>query len=338
MILWGERLRTASALLDLAGALNLRGRDGAGLLEVPAGTNGRGLREAGFTPSAGPGYAETAVGRTTHGIARAAANGDIAALYLLHVDPLRELPDRARWERGLERASTVIAHAAFLTEGLRAHANVVFPAQSHAEKDGTVVHPDGRLQRIRQAIAHQGETRFEWQVIADVARRAGLDLGVLTGGMALTQLAAAVPFYAGLTLDEIGGRGIRWHEREAAAAFPAIGEPPSGGVDTSPAAEANGRLRLGTFRSIWASPEVEASPALKFLTARQRAELSPADAQRLGVQQGQRVTVGVDGSSVRATVAVRSDMPAGTVFLEENVAEDGVNALNGSELVEVRTS
>jgi NADH-quinone oxidoreductase subunit G len=338
VILWGERLRSASALLSLADALGVRGREGAGLLEIPAHTNGRGLREVGFTPVAGPGYAETTAGRTTPQIAAAAANGDIAALYLLHVDPLRELPDRAAWERGLERASTVIAHAAFLTDALREHATVVFPAQSHAEKEGTVVHPDGRLQRIRQAIAHQGESRYEWQVIADVARRAGLDLGVLTGAMALSQIAAAVPFYAGLTLDEIGGRGIRWHERGAASAFPAAGALAAASVDTTPAPEANGRLRLGTFRSIWAAPEVEVSPALKFLAARQRAELSPADAQRLGVQQGQKVTIGVDGSAVSATVAVRSDAPAGTVFLEENVARDGANALNGTELVEVRSS
>jgi len=46
----------------------------------------------------------------------------------------------------------------------------------------------------------------------------------------------------------------------------------------------------------------------------------------------------VNGTAVRATVAVRSDMPAGTVFLEENVAEDNANALDGAELVEVRTS
>jgi NADH-quinone oxidoreductase subunit G len=193
---------------------------------------------------------------------------------------------------------------------------------------------------VRQAIAHQGQSRFEWQVVADLAKRTGLDLGVLTPGMALTQLTAAVPFYAGLTLDEIGGRGVRWQERDAASAFPAAGASPAAAErpDTTPAPEANGRLRLGTFRSIWAAPEVEASPALKFLAARQRAELSPADAQRLGVQQGQKVTVGVDGAAVQATVAVRSDMPAGTVFLEENVAEDGANALNGTELVEVRTS
>jgi NADH-quinone oxidoreductase subunit G len=133
---------------------------------------------------------------------------------------------------------------------------------------------------------------------------------------------------------------VRWHERDAASAFPAIPELPAAApspADTTAAPEANGRLRLGTFRSIWAAPEVEVSPALKFLAAKQRAELSPADAQRLGIQPGQRVTVGVDGASVHATATVRSDMPQGSVFLEENIAEDGVNALNGTELVEVRT-
>jgi NADH-quinone oxidoreductase subunit G len=339
VILYGERLRDAGAVLALASELGLSGRPGAGLIEIPAGTNGRGLREVGFTPFAGPGFAETTAGRTTPQIAEAAAAGDITALYLLHVDPLRELPGRATWERALDRATTVIAHAAFLTDGIREHATVVFPMQSHAEKEGTLVHPDGRLQRVRQAIAHQGRSRFEWQVIADVARRAGLDVHALTSGMVLGQIAEAVPFWAGVTLDEIGGRGVRWQERDAVSAFPAVPQIAGTGAPAPGAPpEANGRLRLGTFRSIWAAPEVEMSPALKFLTARQRAELSPADAERLGVANGQKVQVGVNGTAVRATVAVRSDMPAGTVFLEENVAEDNANALDGAELVEVRTS
>jgi NADH-quinone oxidoreductase subunit G len=335
VVVVGERLGAAASLVRLADALRLRGRTGAGLLEVPAGTNGRGLREVGFTPFAGPGFAEVAAGRTTPQIAEGLAGGDLSAVYLLHVDPVRELPGRALWQRGLERASAVIAHAAFLTEGIRAHANVVFPMQSHAEKEGTVVHPDGRLQRVRQAIAHQGDTRFEWQVVHELARRLGVEATVLTGGMALAEVAAAVPFYAGLTLDEIGGRGVRWQDRDAAGAYPDVPAMPPPGDPGPPAPEADDRLRLGTFRSIWAAPEVELSPALKFLAARQRAELSPQDAQRLGVAQGDHVEVGVNGTAVRATVAVRSGMPAGTVFLEENVADGGANVLD-DPLVEVR--
>ncbi|HEX5146464.1 MAG TPA: 2Fe-2S iron-sulfur cluster-binding protein, partial [Conexibacter sp.] len=92
VILWGERLGPAAlpALLNVAGRLGLADRDGAGLLEVPASANGRGLREAGFQPNAGPGLSEpSTAGRSAGEIAQAAADGELAALYLLHVDPVR---------------------------------------------------------------------------------------------------------------------------------------------------------------------------------------------------------------------------------------------------------
>ena len=135
----------------------MAGRDGAGLLEIPAGANGRGLREAGAIPGAGPGYAErepvAGPGRGAAEIARAAADGEITALWLFQTDPLRDRPDRELWEQALHGAGLVVAHASVLTEGLAEHANVIFPAESYAEKEGTVVHPDGRLQRLRTAIA-----------------------------------------------------------------------------------------------------------------------------------------------------------------------------------------
>jgi NADH-quinone oxidoreductase subunit G len=117
----------------------------------------------------------------------------------------------------------VIAHATFLTEGLREHANVIFPAEAYAEKEGTIVHPDGRLQRLRPAVGRMGEfgsSRAGWQVLADLASRLDLDLGALTGSMASQQLFDTIPFYAGLTLEEIGGRGVRWQERDAADTVP----------------------------------------------------------------------------------------------------------------------
>jgi NADH-quinone oxidoreductase subunit G len=229
VVLWHERLTdgpdgaaAARALLDLAESLSLADTPGAGLLEIPAGSNGRGLREAGVLPNAGPGLSEppnvtSAVDpRDAHGIAAGLAAGELAAVLLFQTDPLSESSDPELWERALERASTVVAHANFLTDGLREHANVVFPAQAYAEKEGTIVHPDGRIQRLRPAVAHPGSTRAQWQAIADLATRIGLDLGVRTGLMASQQLFDAVPFYEGLTLEEIGGKGVRWQDREAA--------------------------------------------------------------------------------------------------------------------------
>ena len=168
MILYGERLlsgpradHVARALLNVAGRLKLTGaREGAGLLCVPAGTNGRGLAEVGVLPDAGPGLSDAPLeGRSTAQIAGGAAAGELTALYLLHTDPLRDLPHGALWARRLDTATTVVAHADFLTEGIREYATVVFPSESYAEKEGTVTHPDGRLQRLRRSIAHQGETQ-----------------------------------------------------------------------------------------------------------------------------------------------------------------------------------
>ena len=248
VILWHERLTggpdgeaNAQALLELARSLSLHETEGAGLLEIPAGTNGRGLREAGVLPNAAAGLGEVAQeGRDARGIAESLAAGELAAALLMQSDPLIPLQqsaaderpssngrtpagedaDVALWERALGRAATVVAFATVVSDGLREHANVVFPAQAYAEKEGTIVHPDGRIQRLRPAVANPGETRAQWRALVELARYAGVDLAVSTGPMASQQLFDAVPFYGGLTLEEIGGKGVRWQERSAAQAYP----------------------------------------------------------------------------------------------------------------------
>jgi NADH-quinone oxidoreductase subunit G len=284
-------------------------------------------------PDAGPGYAElTEPGRGAAEIAGAAAAGELTALYLLQTDPVRDQPDRALWERALHGAALVVAHASVLTEGLREHATVIFPAESHAEKEGTVVHPDGRLQRLRIAIAHPGEVQAGWAVLAEIAQRCGIDLNVARSADAFEQLVAAAPIYAGLTLDEIGGHGVRWPERQQAAPLrqgtsgPAPGEL-AAATPSAPPAGTNGSLVLGTYRSIWASPEVEISPALKYLVPRQQLEVSPEDARRLGIVNGEAVVVAQNGTRMNATAAVRSSVPAGSAFLAEGIPVDSANAL-----------
>jgi NADH-quinone oxidoreductase subunit G len=343
VILWGERqLNSAalSSLLSIAERLGLGGRDGAGLLEIPAGANGRGLREAGVLPGTGPGYRDVqSPGRGAAHIARAAADGEITALHLFQTDPIRDQPNRALWERALHHAGLVVAHASVLTEGLAEHANVIFPAESHAEKEGTVVHPDGRIQRLRTAIAHPGSVRSSWSVIAELARRAGLDTGVLTSPMAFAQLVEAVPFYGGLTLEDIGGRGVRWPERDAASELPAPDPSPTQATPAGAAATNGsdlpsriGTLRLGTYRSIWASPEVEISPALKFTVASQQVELSPEDARRLGIALGDSVEVTQNGTRVTGTAHVRTGVPPGTVFVADGIANGSANAFTEPDI------
>jgi NADH-quinone oxidoreductase subunit G len=328
VILWGESLpaQALPSLLSIAAKLGLEGRDGAGLLEVPNGTNARGIREAGALPNAGPGYSEVAAGRNAAQIASALVAGDVTVLYLFQVDPLRDLPARGAWDEALASAAVVVAHASVLTEGIARHADVVFPAESSAEKEGTIVHPDGRLQRLRAAIKHPGQVRAGWQVLTDIATATGVNTGILTAGMAFQQLTAAVPFYAGLTLDAIGGRGVRWPESDAASAMPAGTAPAPAKVQASGPAP-KGKLLLGTYRSIWASPEVEVSPALAFTVAEQLVELAPQDAAALGIEHGAAVQIAQNGTRLAGRAAIRTGVPAGTTFLAAGIAENSANAL-----------
>jgi NADH-quinone oxidoreductase subunit G len=284
VVLFGERITTggnaqtgARALLKLADTLGMAGIAGAGLLEVPSAANGRGLREAGVLPNAGAGLADAPAGSAgldSHAIAGALARGELNALSLHQCDPLRDLPDRGLWEQALAAAGTIVAHAAFLTEGISEHADVVFPAEAYPEKEGTVVHPDGRLQRLRPAIARPGSVRAGWQVIVELALRLGLDLDVLSGAMASRQLFEAVPFYAGLTLEEIGGKGVRWQERTASSDFPRPDADPLEREEPALTPPSEADLDFGAFRSVWDAPEVEFSPALQFLFPR-AAPVSP---------------------------------------------------------------
>jgi NADH-quinone oxidoreductase subunit G len=344
VIVYGERALTGNAgraLLNVASRLSLGTISGAGLLALPGTPNGRGIREAGFAPGHGPGYASPAVpGSDAVGIAEGLASTELHSIWLHHVDPLRTYPDRALWARALGTAQTVIAVESQMTDTLREFADVVFPAESYPEKEGTLVHPDGRVQRLRPAIGRPrgrggmpgSGVRPLWQVIADIARELGFETGeARTGAQVSRRLFDAVPFYAGLTLEEIGGRGVRWVEREEFVSpdwQAAKLEIPA----TAPAAS-EGKLRLGTYRPLWAAKEVDLSPALHFIRARQVAELSPGDAAALGINEGDRVEIG-NGTRVSASVKLRDAVPAGTVFLAEGTREDGWNVLT-SGLVEI---
>jgi len=346
VVLYGERLLDGGggrSLLELAGALSLGAHEGAGLISIPDAANGRGLREAGVLPNAAPGLGDPTLpgGRDTPAIAEGLLSDDLVALYLLSVDPLRDLPDRAGWERALEHATTVIAHAAFLSDGMREHATVIFPAEAAAEKEGTVTHPDGRVQRLRPAIARQGQVRAEWSILAELAGRLGAQTEVASGAAASALLFEAVPFYSGLSLEELGGVGVRWPEREQAQALPAESgkQPPTSSRTPAraPAKKApRGRLTAGSYRSIWAAPEVAASPALAFLHPRQRVEISPADARRRGLTDGVEMAVSDEsGTQIHARVAVRTGVAPGSAFLQRALATNSAESLAAGATIEI---
>jgi NADH-quinone oxidoreductase subunit G len=300
----GERGSAAGeALLAVADALGIAGRAESGLIAIPAETNGRGLREVGCSPGLEPGLADAAT----------AGDPDSARGALLLLETEAPEPE-------LARASAVIAFARFHTEALDDHADVVFPAEIYAEKEGTVTHPDGRLQRVRQALGRPGEVRAGWSVLAELCERLGAGTGALSSPMVTALVADAVPFYAGLTLEEIGGDGVRWQDRDAASALPAA--EPSTQPLADPPSPPEGLVLAGA-PTLWSGPEVEYSPSLRFLATGTRASLSVDDARRLGVKSGDEVELSVNGDLLSAIAIVRTAVPAGSVFLSPPAQVEG---------------
>jgi NADH-quinone oxidoreductase subunit G len=350
VVIWGERIaregeEATDALLDVAAALDLAGKDDSGLLEIPDVTNARGLREAGCLPDAGPGLTEPPPPNTfsiprmenvlgVEEMREALEAGGLKTLLLFGADPLRDFPDTEAWRRALAAADDLIVFSTF-ENATTAMADVVLPLETHAEKDGTVTHPDGRLQRVRPSAGRPGDIRPNWGVLAELSLALGHDTGIDSQPSAFAALVGAVPFYAGITDSEIAGRGVRWQEGPGASNLSrATGDDSPGsrsrGVpgESSPASrQAAQGLKLGTYRDIWAGPITELNPPLKFLRLQQRVELSPADAESLELKTGDTVQVAQNGSSIEAEVAIRERIEPGVCFLIEGTADGNANAL-----------
>jgi NADH-quinone oxidoreductase subunit G len=353
VIVWGERIgregdAALHALLEISSALDLASLEGSGLLEIPDLANARGLREVGCLPDAGPGLLEATPGMSTEGIRSALESGELKSVLLFGVDPLRDFSDTDAWIAALGAAEHVIAFSTF-ESATTAKADVVFPLETHAEKDGTVTHPDGRLQRVRPSVSRRGEIRSNLQVLGELSLALGHDTGITSQPAALAAMAEAVSFYAGISDPEIGGRGIRWQDRAAGGGEAGVGQ--QGGLQQGAPAPASTAhpdalepdrcamgeraLRLGTYRDLWVGPISELNPALRFLRPRQRVELSAADADRLALRAGAEVEVSQNGSSIRAQVAIRERVPEGCCFLIEGIVENNANALFSGASVEI---
>ncbi len=336
IVVCGERV-AGPELLALLDALEVSGKDGCGLLLVPEEANARGLREVGCLPNAGPGLSETGTGKAAAEIRTALTEDGLSSMLLVNSDPVRDYPSGGEWKKSLQAADFVVSIAMFEDEST-ASADVVFPAETHAEKEGTVTHPDGRLQRLRPNVPHPGDVKPGWEVLLELSAALGKELGFQTSPEVLAAIADEVPFYAGITEEEIGGLGIRWQDRDAASALVVeggAGRGPRVGDSASPPS-LNGGIRLGTYRDLWATDVTDKSPALRFLAPHQTLELAPKDAEALGIEHGQEVVLSSNGNRVQARVAIRERMREGAGFVIEGTAQNNANVLAGAEVVEVK--
>jgi len=110
-------------------------------------------------------------GKTAVEMFEAIGRGEIKAVWIACTNPAQSMPDVHAVRRALERAEFVVVQEAFRDAETCAYADVLLPAASWAEKEGTVTNSERRISRVRAAVAPPGEARPDWQIAVDFAHR-----------------------------------------------------------------------------------------------------------------------------------------------------------------------
>ncbi|MES2879073.1 MAG: molybdopterin-dependent oxidoreductase [Pseudomonadota bacterium] len=180
-----------AALINLHLATGQIGKAGAGPFSLTGQPNAMGGRETGGMANLLSGHrdlanpvhrAEVATlwgvndvpsqpGKTAVEMFQAAADGEIKALWIACTNPAQSMPDQATVRRALERAEFVVLQEAFASTATARFADLLLPATTWGEKEGTVTNSERRISRVRAAVAAPGETRHDWSIATDFAQR-----------------------------------------------------------------------------------------------------------------------------------------------------------------------
>ena len=180
-----------AALINLHLATGQIGKPGAGPLSLTGQPNAMGGREVGGLANllsahrdlSNPAHrAEVArlwnvsdvpanPGKAAIEMFEAVADGRIKALWIACTNPAQSMPDAAAARRALEVAEFVVVQEAFATTATCFFADLLLPASTWGEKDGTVTNSERRISRVRASVPAVGEARDDWHIAADFARR-----------------------------------------------------------------------------------------------------------------------------------------------------------------------
>jgi len=148
-------------------------------------------------------------GLTVTDMMEAARAGRLKALYVIGENPLVSDPDLHHAMASIENLEFLVVQDIFLTEtALRA--DVVLPAASFAEKDGTFTNTERKVQRVRRAVPPPGEAREDWQIISALAQRLGCSMTCRNSRDIMEEIAQVTPSYAGIAYNRIANNGLHW--------------------------------------------------------------------------------------------------------------------------------
>jgi formate dehydrogenase alpha subunit len=133
----------------------------------------------------------------------------IRAMFIMGENPMLSDPDTNHVREQLGKLDFLVVSELFMSETAEL-ADVVFPVASFAEKDGTFTATDRRIQMVRKAINPVGESRPDWMIISDLARRLGVHMNYESSGEIMDEIANMVGIYGGVSHERLENEDLRW--------------------------------------------------------------------------------------------------------------------------------
>ena len=268
--------------------------------------------------------------------------GEIRAVYVMGENPVLSHADASHARCAFEALDFLVVQDIFLSETAKL-AHVVLPAAAWGEKDGTFTNTDRRVQRIYKAVEPVGEAMDDWRIIQEVARRMGCDFGWETAEDVFAEMAKLMPIYAGMSYERFEREGgLQWpcptpdhpgtlylHKdgqfRRGKGKFHPVehADPPELPDEEYPLYLSTGRVTFhwhtGTMSRRVAELDREVPEPF--------VDVSPEDAEKLGIRSGWRVRVVSRRGAVEAVARVTDSVPPGLVFMTFHFAEAPANLL-----------
>ncbi|MEZ5077667.1 MAG: formate dehydrogenase subunit alpha [Solirubrobacterales bacterium] len=280
----------------------------------------------------------------------AAVAGELRAMYIFGEDVAQTDPDTAHVTAALGNLEFLVCQEIFENETTK-FADVVLPASAFLEKEGTFINAERRFQAVEATIAPPGEARTDFEIIGEVSRRLGYEMGWETPWEALDEIAALTPQYAGVSRERLGRSGLQWPVREDGTDSPTLYDTsfdrPGGRGHFAAlpykapgdAADEEFPLVLVTGRVLqhYNAGTMTRRTGNAALVDRDLLEIHPRDAERLWIGDGDRVSVRSRVGRTEIEARVTERIEPGHVFTTFHFPETRTNLLVGQS-ADVNTS
>jgi formate dehydrogenase major subunit len=272
----------------------------------------------------------------------AAIAGDLKAMYIFGEDVAQTDPDIAHVAHALESLEFLVCQEIFENETTK-YADVVLPASAFLEKSGTFINAERRFQAVEAAIDPPGGAKTDFEIITTVSRMLGHEMGWETPWDALDEVARLTPAYAGVSRERLGRRGLQWPIRPDGTDSPTLYDttfdlPNGRGQFAALPYKAPGDAPDGEFPLVLVTGRVLQHYNAGTMTRRTHnvdlvdrdwLEIHPADAERLWISDGDKVSVRSRVGQTELYVRITERIEPGHVFTSFHFPEARTNLLVG---------